>query len=380
MDSSIVIGLGGMGSATAYHLARQGVRVVGFDQYSLGHNRGSSHGHSRVIRQAYFEHPDYVPLLLRAYELWRELEQQSGRSLLTITGGLMIGTPESPVFRGSVASATEHGLEHEILDATEIHRRFPPLVPSNEYVALYETQAGVLRPEAAVRTHCELAHHLGADLHWSERVLRWSTTTNGVEVVTDRGVYAAESLVICPGAWARSLIDWELPLKVTRQTLFWFEPNRNPESFRSDRFPIYIWQSSVGDEFYGFPVLLDEQEPRGVKIAYFYRPCEVTPDEPRTPISPREVDAMRDAFRDKIPSLDGPLVQAISCLYTETPDHHFAIGHHPSADNVVVASPCSGHGFKFCSVIGEVLADLAMGRTSRHRIAIFDPNRWSRVQ
>ena len=270
MFDIIVVGLGGMGSAAAYHLARRGKRVLGIEQFTAAHDRGSSHGHSRVIRQAYFEHPAYVPLLLRAYELWRELEMESEKSLLTITGGLMIGPPDSPVFQGSLASALTHHLPHEILDAAQIHRRFPALTPSDEIVALFERAAGFVRPEAAITAHLQRAAAHGAQLHFEEPVVSWKANELGVQVTTQRATYEAEQLILAPGAWGPRIFNFDLPLRVTLQTLFWFEPTGGIEPFLPDRFPIYIWQSKPGEEFYGFPAQVESGNvPGGVKVAYF---------------------------------------------------------------------------------------------------------------
>ncbi len=377
MFDCIVLGLGGMGSAAAFHLAKRGRRVLGLEQFGMAHDRGSSHGYSRVIRQAYFEHPAYVPLLLRAYELWRELESESALELLTVTGGLMIGPPDSPVFLGSQASARQHGLPHEILDAKEIRRRFPAFTPSREIVALYERAAGIVRPEAAVRAHLNCAVTHGAELHFDEPVISWRATSNAVEVQTARATYHAEQLVIAPGAWGPHMFQLALPLTVTLQTLFWFEPIGGLEPFLPDRFPIYIWQSAPGDEFYGFPAQIEPNVPGGVKVAYFYRDARVDPDAPRADVTLDEIEAMRSALRERIPNLNGKLLLTRSCLYTETPDHHFVIGRHPLHTPVLVASPCSGHGYKFCSVIGEILSDLVINGSTPHPVDLFAINRWS---
>ena len=203
-----------MGSAAAAHASSRGKRVLGLEQFQPAHDQGSSHGRSRVIRLAYFEHPAYVPLLRRAYELWRRLEDQSGRRLLQITGGLMIGSPDSDVVAGSVRSAREHQLDHELLDADDIHRRFPPFTPAPGIVALHEHAAGVVFPEEAIRAHLDIAADHGAHLHFDERVDEWKVTSSGaIEVRTSRSRYECERLILAPGSWASDVfkIDW-LPL------------------------------------------------------------------------------------------------------------------------------------------------------------------------
>ena len=358
----IVVGLGAMGSAAAAHAAARGQRVLGLEQFQPAHDQGSSHGRSRVIRLAYFEHPAYVPLLQRAYELWRRLEAATGRDLLQITGGLMIGPPDSEVVAGSLRSAREHQLDHEMMDARDIRRRFPVFTPPDGVVALYETVAGVLLPEEAIRAHLDVAADTGAQLQFDERVEGWSVLASGtVEVRTSRARYQAGRLILAPGAWALSLfkIDW-LPLEVEPQQLHWFLPAGGAAAFAPDRFPVYIWDLGDGVQFYGFPAEVDGR----VKVAFFR--SRVTGET-----------AIRDALAPALPSLaHGTLVQTVTCKYTLTPDHHFVIGLHPDWPMVTLASPCSGHGYKFASVIGEILADLAIDGATRHPIDLFDPRRF----
>ena len=357
----IVVGLGGMGSAAVAHLAARGQRVLGIEQFQPAHPYGSSHGRSRVIRLAYFEHPAYVPLLRRSYELWRRLQIDSARQVLQMTGGLMIGALDSTVVSGSLRSAQEHDLDHELLDATEIRRRFPPLTPRQEIVALYEREAGSLFPEEAIRAHLDIARNNRAQLHFDERVEDWRVLPNGtIEVITGRARYECGRLVLAPGAWASSLfkIDW-LPLEVEPQMLYWFEPDGGAAQFAADRFPVYIWDLGGNVQFYGFPADADDR----VKVAFF-RSAKI--DE----------TSMRGVLETCIPALArGRLVDSVSCKYTLTPDQHFVIDRHPEHQQVVIASPCSGHGFKFASVIGEILADLATDGATRHPIELFAVSR-----
>ncbi len=351
-----------MGSAAVAHLAARGQRVLGLEQFHVAHAHGSSHGRSRVIRLAYFEDPAYVPLLRRAYELWRRLETDTGRDVLRMTGGLMIGAPDSEVVSGSLRSAREHGLAHELLDAKEIGRRFPPFTPPTGTVALYEREAGSLSPEEAIRAHLDVAANHGARLHCDEQVLSWQVATSGrIVVTTSRGDYEAGRLVLAPGAWAPELfkLDW-LPLKVEPQVLYWLEPSGGAAAYAADRFPIYIWDLGDGVRFYGFPA----DEDGRVKVAFF-----------RTPNG--DESFLRAALAPCLPSLaTGTLVETMSCKYTLTPDQHFVIGLHPQHPQVVLASPCSGHGYKFASVVGEILADLAIDGVTRHPIDLFSPNRF----
>lgn len=369
---AIILGLGGMGSAAACHLAARGRRVLGLDQFAPPHDKGSSHGQSRVIRQAYYEDPAYVPLLLRAYELWRQLERDSGKNLLTVTGGLMLGTHDSGVVAGSLRSAREHGLPHEMLDAAEIHRRFPQFTPDPDTVALFEQNAGALRPEEAVRAHLNLAARNGATLRFDEEVTAWKISGGNVRVTTARGNYEAGQLVIAAGPWlGKMLPELALPLRVERQVQFWFEPNGGIESFLPDRFPIWIWETKDGAHPYGLPAL--DGASGGVKVSLHHggKNLNSTPDTIDRNVSKEEINQARRSITSRLPALNGRFLRAVTCLYTNTPDGHFVIDCHPEHPQVLIVSPCSGHGFKFCPVVGEILADLIERAEMRHNISRF---------
>lgn len=380
----IVIGLGGMGSAAAYQLAARGRRVLGLERHTPAHDKGSSHGQSRIIRQAYFEDPAYVPLLLRAYELWRQIEAETGSNLLVVTGGLMIGMPESHVVAGAIRSAEEWGLAHEVLDAATIRRRFPQFMPQPREIALYEELAGFVRPEAAVAAHLDRAAALGAELHFGEPVVRWEARSGGegVRVTTARGTYEAARLVVSPGPWApETLARLALPLEVERQVMYWFAPVGGDAAFAPDRFPIYIWEAEEGVTIYGFPT--SDGPGSAAKVAFFRVPGPhqvTTPETIAREVGAAEVAQMRDYIADRIPALNGELLGAKTCMYTNTPDEHFVIATLPDAPQVAVAAGFSGHGYKFASVIGEIMADLATDGTTRHPIALFGPERFANVK
>jgi sarcosine oxidase len=374
----IVIGLGAMGSAAAYRLARRGQRVLGLERFTPAHDRGSSHGRSRVIRQAYFEDPAYVPLVLRAYELWRETERATGADLLLITGALMIGAPDSEVVAGSLRSAREWDLDHELLDATDLRRRFPSFAPTADTVALYENQAGIVRPEAAVAAHLHLAAEAGAELRFEEPVVAWNAdgSGEGVTVKTGRSVERADRLVVCPGAWAPDVLsDLGVPFAVERQVQFWFEPVGGVERFLPGRHPVWVWDGGGDGQPYGLPAV--DGPTGGVKAAWFRRGRPCTADSLDRNVSAAEVDEMAGALRARIPSLAGRFLRAVPCLYTNTPDQHFVVAPHPRHPQVVVGCGFSGHGFKFAPVIGEILADLAIDGTTAHSIGLFDPGRFT---
>jgi sarcosine oxidase len=363
----IVVGLGAMGSAAAYHLARRGRRVLGLDRFTPPHTLGSSHGQTRIIREAYFEDPRYVPLVQRAYGLWAALERETERRLLIETGGLMIGRPDSAVVRGARRSAETHGLRHELLSAAEVRRRFPALRPDDDMVAVWEPRAGILIPEACVEAHLAMARRHGATLRYDEPVLRWEPDGNGVRVVSAQGTYAAGQLVLSAGSWLASLLpDLALPLTVERQPLYWFEALRNAEDFTPERLPIHLWEHAPQRYLYGFPDLGD-----GVKVARHHEGRLTDPDAVDREVHADEVEAMRGLVRRFVPDADGRLRSAAVCLYTNTPDDHFLIDRHPAHGQVVIASPCSGHGFKFASAIGEALAELLSEGRTRLDLSLF---------
>jgi len=371
----IVVGLGGMGSAAAAELAARGLSVLGIERFGAVHSRGSSHGGSRLIRQAYFEDPRYVPLLLRAYERWRELETLAGEELLTETGGLMIGRPESRTVAGSLESARRWQLDHELLDAREVARRWPNLTPAAEDVALYEPHAGFVRPEATVAAHLALAHERGAELHFNEVVTGWESRSDSVEVAAGAALYRGARLVVAAGAWAplfhRSL---RLPLLVERHVQFWLRPTVPVERFLPERQPVYVWEGEDGQQVYGFPVT--ERNPSAVKAAFFRRGRPAEPDHLARFVKPEEVRPLLEFLAPRLPALGPEVSEAVACMYTTTPDEHFLLGI-PAADGrLVVCSPCSGHGFKFVPVIGELVADLVTEGGTRLDIGLFDPDRF----
>ena len=363
----IIAGLGAMGSAAAYHLARHGCRVVGLDRFAPPHSYGSSHGQTRIIREAYFEHPIYVPMVQRAYVLWEELSHVANTELFRQTGGLMIGRPDSVVFSGARRSAETHHLAHEILEAREIRRRFPVLRPDDDMAAIWEPRAGVLFPEHCIAAHLSLAARHGANLRYDEPVMRWEPSSGGVKVVTTKAEYHAAQLVVSAGSWVQSLVpDFKLPFTIERQVLFWFEPKDSPEHFYPGRCPIHLWQIDGRHFFYGFPDMGE-----GVKVACHHDGESTSPDQIRRDVAPEEVNAMRTIMRRFLPDADGPLRSAVVCMYTNTPDEHFWIDRHPGCPQVLIASPCSGHGFKFSSVVGEILGDLVTRGESAFDLGLF---------
>lgn len=362
-----------MGSAAAFHLARRGVKVLGLDRFAPPHAVGSSHGQTRIIREAYFEHPLYVPLVQRAYELWGELEKLSGRSLLRQTGGLMIGSPDSRVVAGASHSATQHGLRFELLKAQEVRRRFPALNPTDGMVAVWEPRAGILFPEACVEAHLLLARKSGADLRPDEPVHEWNVVPGGVRVLTAGAEYRADQVLFCAGSWIKDLLPGvALPLAVERQIQFWFDPATHAGQFQPDHCPIHIWEYEPGRHFYGFPNLGE-----GVKVARHHEGAAVNPNSLDRHVGSAEIEKMRRIVGRFLPDANGPLRSAVVCQYTNTPDFHFWIDRHPVHREVLIASACSGHGFKFSSAVGETLADLLLERRSRFDLSLFQNRSFS---
>ncbi|MCX2728052.1 N-methyl-L-tryptophan oxidase [Thermomicrobium sp. 4228-Ro] len=355
----IVVGLGAMGSAAAFALAQRGYRVLGLDRFAPGHDRGSSHGKTRIIRTAYYESPEYVPLIRRAWTLWRELEALSGRPLLRLTGGLYIGRPETELVRGTLASARQHGLAHELLDAGEAMRRFPGLRLAPDQVAVYEEQAGLIDPEAAVAALQDLARGAGAELRHSTPVETWSFDRDEVQVETPSGTFRAGRAIIAAGAWMGQLVPELAPsLTVWRILHVHFAPIV-PDRYDARRFPFALWEDESG-LYSAFPELPGQ----GVKFGRHDSGEPCTPETARRTVTEGEIAILRETLRRYWPDAGGPVLWYLTCLYTMTPDHHFVIDRHPANPNVIVCSACSGHGFKFAPAIGELLADLA---TDPHR-------------
>lgn len=363
---AIIIGLGGMGSAVACHLAARGLRVVGLDRYTPVHDQGSSHGRSRVIRKAYFEDPRYVPMLHRAYELWHELEQQTNEKLLHFCGVLNMGPAEHECIRGVRECTIEHNLPHEILDADEIARRWPAFKPAANDVGIFEADGGFHLPERAIQLHLQRAEANGAQFHWATRARNWHADAAGVRVQTDKGEFSAKHLVITAGAWLGDIAaDLALPLKVERQVQLWWAA-KEPLLCRHDRMPAFI-HFTHDRAYYGIPSMHDE----GPKIGRHHGGDITTADAIDRSLRPEDEADVRDYIRRHIPNADGPLLAHSVCMYTNTPDDHFILDRHPQHENVIVAGGFSGHGFKFSPFVGEVVADLLTKGQSDSPIGLF---------
>ena len=371
----IVIGVGGMGSAACWHLARRGQRVLGLERFDIPHSMGSSHGISRIIRLPYYENPAYVPLLRRAYELWDEAERATGTNLLITTGSVDGGPEDDPLFQGALASARLHGIEHDVLTGAEVNARFPGYRMKLASRFVFQRQGGLIASERAIVAHANAAMVAGATIRARERVLGWEahSADEGVTVRTDKSVYRAGRLVLAAGPWMAELLPSLRQLAVPeRQVLIWTQPRRLP-LFMPGEFPVFNLQVEEG-RYYGFPVF----EVPGFKFGRFHHRGETMPAEAMR----REVDAddealLRDFGKRYFPDGTGETLALRACMFTNTPDEHFILDHHPDHPQVVIASPCSGHGYKFCSVIGEIIADLATGDGgTRHDIGFLRLDRF----
>jgi sarcosine oxidase len=369
----IVAGIGGMGSAACYHLAKRGQRVLGLEKFDLGHSMGSSHGLTRIIRIAYFEGEHYVPLLKRAAQLWKETGAEAQTQLLYVTGSLDIAPEGEGFVESSLKSCLQHDLKHEVLDRHELARRYPQFTLTPRHKALWQPDGGFVASERAIYTHAGLAMKHDAELRFNEPILSWKTTANGgVEVKTARTTYTAGSLVLSSGAWMPDLVPALGKVEhVVKQAIGWFGV-KNPAQFMPDRFPVFILTVEEGN-FYGFPLW----EHPGFKLGgpHFARE-PIDPNNPdRTP-STRQVAAIRDCLRKYIPDAAGEPLTLKGCMYTVTPDEHFVVDLLPKSPQVIVLSPCSGHGYKFCSVLGEVAADLVTKGSSPFDLSEFSMSRF----
>jgi len=384
---TIVLGLGATGSAAIYQLAKRGHSVLGIDQFSPPHNCGSSHGETRIIRQAIGEGEEYVPLVLRSYELWREIENEVGKELLTITGGLTLESQNSEaVMHGrrnflaqAISCAKKFNIRHEILETREIQKRYPQFSVTNER-GYFENETGFLRPELCVAAQLQLAKTNGGTVQTDEKVTAIAPQGNsGVCVQTDRSVYAAESLIVTAGPWISEFlpVSYREFFKVYRQVMYWFNMKEEFRlTFSLGRFPIFIWIFGKGREFgfYGFPTL----NGKTIKLASEQFAVVTVPDEVDRAVTRTEEKAMyKNYIMDRIPGLSDVCGEAISCLYTMTPDSNFVIDFHPESNRIIVASPCSGHGFKHSAAIGEVLSELVNDGKSKIDISSFSMKRFN---
>jgi len=359
----IVAGLGAMGSATAFHLAgRKGLKVLALDRHHPPHTLGSTHGGTRIIRETSFEHPRYVPLVRRAYECWRLMEAATGRSLLSITGGVFIGAPDGSFVAKSKESADVHGVSYEILSPAEIRKRFPAFRPAEDTVGFFEPNAGILGPEACVEACLDYARARRAQIKFDEPVVRWEARGTGVTVTTPRGRYSAGKLLLAAGPWMLDTLQSAgVRVAAERIVMHWFAPRPSDDTaqFAAARCPFALWEFGENAAFASFPI-----EDGEIKTTIHHGGEPTTPDTVRRDVGADEIASMRAMLKRFLPGANGAHRRSTVCLYTNVEGGDFLIDHHPQHPHVLLASPCSGFGFKFASAIGELLADLLVtGKT-----------------
>lgn len=381
-----VVGLGAVGGAALYNLAKRKARVLGIDRFSPPHPFGSSHGDTRITRQAIGEGECYTPLSLRSYELFREIGALAGADLLQETGGLIMTSGNSnsllhgrnDFLEETIRAARKYDISHSVMNAREIAAAFPQFKLSGDEIGYYEPAAGFLRPENCVRAQLLLAEQLGVDLRRNEVVTDLVIENdNSVIVRTDKKEYHASKVVLSIGSWVKRFLGEKYKglFSVSRQVLYWFDASESHESFLPGRFPIFIWAFGNGDWVYGFPAV--DGYGGGVKVASEQHDTEVEPDVVSRNVTEEEIGDMHNRYiAGRFHTLYPRCIKTVVCLYTKTPDSNFIIDVHPENQNIIIASPCSGHGFKHSAAVGEVLAQMALGEPRQIDISPFSIKRF----
>lgn len=368
---AIVIGVGGVGSAAVYHLAKRGINVLGIEQFGIPHEMGSSHGLTRIIRLAYYEDPSYVPLLHRTYELWNDLETETDEKLFYQTGSIDMGPEDSQVFAGSLQSCIDHNLEHEVLTNAEMTKRFPGYRLPEHIKAVFQPQGGLLVPEKCIEAHVDIAKKHGATIHTNEKVQGWDILADErVQVTTDKATYTADKLVICSGAWAYKHVPiLENKAVPERQVLIWLETQK-PEWFTPEAFPVWNAQVEEG-RYYGFPEFNPSGNTPGMKYGRWHHREEIVdPDTVDRNVYPEDETLLRQFGERYFPDGAGKTLDMKACMFTNTVDEHWILQTLPDAPQVSVGAGFSGHGFKMVSVLGEIMADLAQHGKTEHDISL----------
>jgi sarcosine oxidase len=374
-----------MGSASVYQLSKKGNKVLGIDKFTPPHKIGSSHGDTRITRQAIGEGEEYVPLSLRSYEIWDELEKKTGKELLTITGGLIFGNDTDNSLHGSnhflqttIDAAKKFNISHSVLSAEELRKRFPQFGIEDSYVGYYENNAGFLRPEICVEAQIEQAKLQGAQMNLNEEVQQILPVNNGsIEVRTDKGIYTANKVIVSVGPWISQFFpEYADIFKVYRQVLYWFDIKSDITPYLPENFPIFIIVGTGEDDIYGFPAIDGQQG--GLKVAFEEYLTDTNPENVNREISREEIKRAYQKYIAKhLPGLSDNCVKAVSCLYTVTPDSNFVIDTHPEYPQIIISSPCSGHGFKHSAAIGEALSELVVEGKSRFDLSAFKITRFT---
>lgn len=361
---AIVVGVGSMGAPTCYQLASRGLKVLGIEQFSIVNDRGSHAGQSRIIRKAYFEHPDYVPLLERAYHNWRAIENETGQRLFFTPGVLYLGESTDQVLQGVTRSAKQYNIQLEYLDNRDLQKRYPQFYLPENFQGILETNAGFVLPERSIQTFADAALQKGAQLHTNETVLEWSKKGKTITVTTDVETYETERLIITAGPWtSRVLVELSAKLMVTRQTLAWIKIPTETSKFQMGKMPCWFISDKDGGSFYGFPDVsgVEIPGPSGIKLARHYPGPAVSPGDKFLETDEKEITRLKQFAGEFLPDAGENIIDTQSCLYTNSPDEDFIIDFIPGTNQqVIVACGFSGHGFKFASAVGEILSDMAI--------------------
>jgi len=369
-----VLGVGGMGSAACHHLAASGLRVLGLEQFSIPNTRGSSHGATRILRLGLHESARYVPLVLRAAELWEEVGARTGRQLFHRCGSLDVARPESPIFTGSLHACQNCGIAHEVLDAPSLRRRFPALNPDDDMLAVHQPGSGFILPEAAISAHIDLALDAGAEIHGHETVLDWAKEGSSYLLRTNRDTYQSTHVVATAGAWIGKLLP-QVPVTAERTVLGWFAPIANRQNFSGEKLPVWIVDSPEAGHFYGFPM----HGVPGFKLGRLREQPSpaVDPDLPRRSADRDDEEDMRSFLRCCFPDANGPILSLETCFFENTPDRAPIIDRLPGEENFWIAGGFSGHGFKYAAVIGEIVRDLVLQGVSAFNLTPFSLSRFA---
>lgn len=359
----IVIGVGGMGSATVYELARRGCRVLGIEQHNIPNDVGASHGINRMIRLAYAEDPRYIPMVQRAYKLWQAIGKKAKEQLLFVTGGVDAGPEDSWIFQGSLKSCLEHKLKHQVLTSSQLSKRFPGFRLPKSMMAVYQPDGGFVLSERAIVAHANLSLELGAEIHAQEQVIDWKVRKGVVTVKTDRGSYRAKRLVITAGPWIGHVVERLRGVVIPeRQVLLWVQPKK-PALFEMGKFPVFYMQDERSEKYYGMPIYGIP----GFKFGkYNHLREQIDPDTMDREVHRKDEHVLRKAIRKYLPDADGPVIAMKTCIFSNTSDENFILDFHPDYPEVAIAAGFSGHGFKFCPVVGEIMADLVLEGGSKN--------------
>lgn len=359
----IIVGVGSMGAATAYYLSKQGLKVLGIEQFDIVHERGSHGGQSRIIRKAYFEHPDYVPLMHKAYENWKQIESESNTKLYTETGIVYFGKEFDPLIAGAQQSAALYELNVKRYNANDAREKFPAFKIPDDFIALAEPEAGFIIPDKTIKVYAAQAQKNGAIFLTNTKVKEWKQHKDVIEITTNQDTYTSNKLVITAGAWTKKIVPVLKPdIQVTQQVVAWVKP-KNIDKFKLGSFPCWLIQDPKKGSFYGFPILPSSTygQPEGLKIAHHFPGEPVDPDRPDNAINTERIEDIKFMLQKYFDEAEAEIVELKTCLYASTTDEDFIIDFLPDSNKkVVIACGFSGHGFKFAPVVGEILADMSI--------------------